>query len=160
MQNMQLVRDNCQFQIVAVDICLIIFSAHMNIFIIKVKILELIKWSYRWPQLCWLFSLEWLLKFWARSPISCKHMKPILVSVLRFIPNHRPFKYSCPINKDDCVHTLGKVGIGTLLYIQLWGFVVLRPPWAWVVWYGRIVSHTYSMCTCQQMSRKRRMWHS
>jgi hypothetical protein len=41
---MQLVRDDCQFQIVSVDICLIFFRAHVNIFIIKVKILELIKW--------------------------------------------------------------------------------------------------------------------
>ena len=44
------VRDNCQFEIVSVAVCLIIFRAYMNIlFIIKVKILELTIWSCRSP---------------------------------------------------------------------------------------------------------------
>ena len=37
----------------------IILGAHINIFSLSVKILMLIKWSYRFPYLCWLSSLEW-----------------------------------------------------------------------------------------------------
>ena len=47
MRNTQLVRDDCEFQIVSVAIFLKISGAHMNIsFITEVKTLELIKWSY------------------------------------------------------------------------------------------------------------------
>jgi hypothetical protein len=36
----------------------------MNIlFIIKMKILVLVKWSYKFPQSCWILSLEWLASF-------------------------------------------------------------------------------------------------
>ena len=46
-QNTQLVWDNWQIEIVHVAVCLVV---HMNLlFIIKVKILELSKWSYRPP---------------------------------------------------------------------------------------------------------------
>ena len=45
MWNTQLVQDDCQSQIVSVDICLMIFEGHMNFLLIfKVKILEDIKW--------------------------------------------------------------------------------------------------------------------
>ena len=44
-----------------IAICLIIPGAHMNVlFILKVWILVLMKWSCLVPQLCWLLSLEWL----------------------------------------------------------------------------------------------------
>jgi cytochrome b subunit of formate dehydrogenase len=50
-RNTQFVQDDCQFQIICVAICLMIFGAHMHIlFNIKVKILKLIKWSYRSPH--------------------------------------------------------------------------------------------------------------
>lgn len=44
--------------------CLVIFGACMNVtFIIKVKILMFVKWSYRSPQSSGLLSLEWLAYF-------------------------------------------------------------------------------------------------
>ena len=47
-----------------VTICLIIFGAHIDIlFIIEVKIVMLIKWSYRSPQSCSLLNLEWSVYF-------------------------------------------------------------------------------------------------
>ena len=46
------------------SICLIVFAARMNIlFIIKVKILMLVRWSYRSPQSCELLNLAWLAFF-------------------------------------------------------------------------------------------------
>jgi hypothetical protein len=55
------------------------FGAHMKIwFNINVKIPMLIKWPYRFsPKSCWLWSLEWVSIFWARTPISFKHMMPL-----------------------------------------------------------------------------------
>ena len=45
-------------------ICFIVFGGHMNnLFIIEMKILVLIKWSYRSLQPCSLMSLEWLAYF-------------------------------------------------------------------------------------------------
>jgi hypothetical protein len=45
---MQLVRDGKQIQIEVVVTFLMIFGVHMNVlFVIKVKIFVLIKWSYR-----------------------------------------------------------------------------------------------------------------
>ena len=62
-------------RIEAVATFLIIFGAHMNIlFIVKVNILVLIKWSYRSPQLCWLTESRMVIIFWARRPISFTHM--------------------------------------------------------------------------------------
>ena len=50
---MQLVQNGQQIQIEAEATFLIIFRAHINtLFIIKIKILVHIKWSYRSPQLC------------------------------------------------------------------------------------------------------------
>ena len=51
MQNTQSMRDDCQLQIIYIEIFLVIFEARMIIlFIIKVKIIELTKWSYRSPK--------------------------------------------------------------------------------------------------------------
>ena len=48
----------------SLTICLVIFGAHVNIlFLIKVKVLVLLKWSYRPSQLCQVLSLEWLVYF-------------------------------------------------------------------------------------------------
>lgn len=45
-------------------ICRIIVWAHMIILIIiRVKLLLLIEWLYRFPQSCWLLNLEWLACF-------------------------------------------------------------------------------------------------
>ena len=42
----------------------LVFKAHMNIlFIIKVNIFMLMKWSYRSSQICWVLNLEWLSYF-------------------------------------------------------------------------------------------------
>ena len=47
-----------------VVVCLIIIGAHMNIlFMIKVKILVLIQWSYTSPKIMFLLSLERLAYF-------------------------------------------------------------------------------------------------
>ena len=55
----KLVRNDYQISIAHVAIYLMIFKAHMNILLfIKVKIVELIKWSYRCPQSCWLFMFH------------------------------------------------------------------------------------------------------
>ena len=62
--NTWLVRDDQQIQTKVVATSLIIFGTHTNIvFIIKVKILVLIKCSYKFSQSCWLLSLEWLSYF-------------------------------------------------------------------------------------------------
>ena len=52
------------------------FEAHMSIwFFVKVKILMPIKWSYRFPKLCWwLLSSELHDIFWAHSPTAFNHM--------------------------------------------------------------------------------------
>jgi hypothetical protein len=65
---------------------IIIFGAHMNIaFIKKMKILELIEWSYRSSQLCWLLNLAWLTNV---DGLFKAHV--FLVFVLRSTPNHTP----------------------------------------------------------------------
>ena len=62
----------------------------MNIlFIIKVKILVLIKWSYRSSQSCWLLSLE-QFSYYKPSFNTC-----LLVSIVGFTPNHIPLKSRC-----------------------------------------------------------------
>lgn len=53
MQNTQLVQNDYQWQIMSVVICLIIFqSSYERSVIMKVKILKIVKWSYRSPYLC------------------------------------------------------------------------------------------------------------
>ena len=48
-------------QIEAITTFFMILGAHMYIlFIIKMDILMLIKYSHRSPQICWILSLEWL----------------------------------------------------------------------------------------------------
>ena len=52
--------------------CLIV---HLDIlFIIKVKIVMLIMWSYRSPQSCWVLSYTMVSIFWVYTPIFNKHM--------------------------------------------------------------------------------------
>ena len=47
----------------------------MNIvFVIKVKIVVLVKWSFRSPTLCSQLSLEWFSYFEHVDPISFKHL--------------------------------------------------------------------------------------
>ena len=72
---MQWVWDNQQSQIVHVAICIRINKAHMNIlFIIKVNILMLIKWSYRSPNIMLTIEPRIVSIFWACGPISFRHM--------------------------------------------------------------------------------------
>ena len=55
-----------------------LWSSFMNfLFIIKAKILVLIKRSYMFPQWCWLSNI-----FWAHSPIFLKHVYFVGVHVL------------------------------------------------------------------------------
>ena len=52
---------NSKFKLCRIAIWLIIFGGHMNIlFIIKVKVLTLIKWSYNSPQSCGLLNPKYL----------------------------------------------------------------------------------------------------
>ena len=81
----------------AIATFLVIFGACMNIsFIIELEILMLIKWVYKFPQLC---SLYWDLinMFQACSPLSFAERHVLLVSVLEFTLNHTPLKYTCMI---------------------------------------------------------------
>ena len=55
----------------------------------------LIKWSYRFPHLCWLLRLEWLSYFDTRSPISFEHMMSFQYLFLEPHQNHIPLKYRC-----------------------------------------------------------------
>ena len=93
-----------------VAICLINFGTYFNIvFIIKVRILVLIKWSNRSPQ-PWLLNLKWL----AYSEHIVQFL--ILVSVLRSTPMiHIPFKYRC-LNEIAML----KWGMSTLMLSLEW----------------------------------------
>ena len=94
--NKQSLRDHLQIQITPVVVRLTIFGAHMNIlFIIKVKILVLIKWSYRSPQSRWLLSLE-QLAYILSTKCNLFWTYVFLLSVLRPTSNHIPLKYRCP----------------------------------------------------------------
>jgi hypothetical protein len=89
------------------------FGAHINIcFIIKVKILMLIKWSYTSPptkkKIMLNIEPRIVSIFWACSPIYLKHLS-FVVSVLRSTPNHKSLKCRCP---DYCY-----VG-STLVYLN------------------------------------------
>ena len=77
------------------------FGAHMNIlFIIKLKIPFLIKWSYKCPELCWLSRLEWLLYFQHVVQSFLTH-DAFLISVLWATPNHTPLKYRCLLKMSN-----------------------------------------------------------
>ena len=84
------------------SIFLVIFGAHLEIlFIIKVKILEFIKWPSRFLQLRWLLSLEWL---------SCfeNTIESLLSTCISGIcswsqTNHTPLKYRCLIKTSDWI---------------------------------------------------------
>jgi hypothetical protein len=66
----------------------------MNIVsIVEVKILQVTKWSYESLQLRWLFYLEWIIVFWAHSPILFNTC--FLVFVLRFHTHHSQLKFKC-----------------------------------------------------------------
>ena len=71
--NMNLVQDDKQIQIVPEAIFFILFGAYMNMLSSKVKILFLIKWSDRSPQLL-TNETRIVNKFWACSPISIEHI--------------------------------------------------------------------------------------
>ena len=91
----------------------IILGAHMNIsFIILMKILVFIKWSYEFP----LSSLYWFSCF--------EHIAQILLNMFFFIyvlggtPNHIPLKYRCPIKRSNRIRRY------TLMCIQIgWQFL-------------------------------------
>jgi hypothetical protein len=79
-------------QIKAVATFLTIFRAHINIsFILKVKILVLIKRSYRSPQLHWLMNVVWLSYF--KHVVQSLLNTFLLISILGATPNHIPLKY-------------------------------------------------------------------
>lgn len=99
MWNKQWVWDDWEIQIMHVAICLIIFRGYMNtLFNIKGKILLLIMWPYKSLQSFLLLSIQWLtyLEHILQSSWR-KHV--LLLSFLRFAPNHIPLEYRC---LDNC----------------------------------------------------------
>jgi hypothetical protein len=111
-ENTQLVRDRYWIQTEAIATFLMVFGAHVNIFInIKVKILVLIKWSYRSPKsLYWLLSLEPLsyLEHVVQFLFSKCHLKKKGVTL-----NHIPVKYRYSI----------KVSTWIMHLYLIWGVV-------------------------------------
>ena len=50
LQNVQLIWDDCQFQIMSIVICFVIFECRRKyLLIVKEKILTMIKWTCRFP---------------------------------------------------------------------------------------------------------------
>ena len=97
--NLWLVRDDCSIQNEALAISIIVFGAHISIlFMVKVNFLFLIKWSYRFPQLCWLLNLGWLTL--VEHVVQSLLNTCLLVSILRSTPHHTPLKHRCPINRS------------------------------------------------------------
>ena len=138
MWNTQLARDCSQFQIVSVAMSLIIYGAHMNVlFIIKVKLPELINSSYRSPQLCWLWSLEWLanVEYWVQSHLyTC-----FIVFVLSSKPNHTTLKYRFLIKKSNRVrfaHLNICLGSGPDFSSKFWIQTLFLSPSKWREWNG------------------------
>ena len=125
------------------------FGAHRNIlFIIKVKVFEVMKWLYRSSaQLCSLLSVEWLT--------NCEHIVQsllstcILVAVLRSTPNHTPLKYRSLIKKKSQVRPLYRLifpkGSYWLAY-QICNEIVRQSLIAethFLTWYSNHVKSTY-----------------
>ena len=97
--NMQSIQSLEQSQIEVVATFLIMSIACLNIlFVIKVKSLVLIKWSYMAPQWCWLLSLEWSSYFEHAVQPFLKHMSSWYPFLSRATPNHLRLKYRCSIN--------------------------------------------------------------
>ena len=72
------------------------------------KILKLIKWSYKSPPIELTIELGMVNKFWTCSPISCR-IHDFLVSILRSTPDHT--------NTGVCLRKVTKLGLHTLSYV-------------------------------------------
>ena len=73
----------------------------MNIlFIIKVKILVLIKPSYRSPSIMLTIEPRTVIVFWVHKSNLFK-TQVFLVSILGATPNHTSLKYRCPIKNSN-----------------------------------------------------------
>jgi len=73
------------------------------VWIIKVNILMLIKWSHiPTPAITLNLKFRGVVIIWACNPIYYEH---IFFMVINFgaIPNHIPLKYRCLIKKNDCI---------------------------------------------------------
>ena len=65
----------------------------MNILVsTKLKVLELIKWSYQFPPIMLIIEPRMVNKLWAWSPVSFKHMMSCLCPFLDPHPYHKPLK--------------------------------------------------------------------
>ena len=82
---------------------LIIYGACMNIlFIIKVKILVLIKWLCRYPSIMLTIEPRMGIIFWACCPIY--YIQVFNISVFQAMPNHVVvLKYRCPNKNKGCL---------------------------------------------------------
>ena len=70
---------------------------YINHKIVRVKILMLIKWSYKFPN--YIDLLRMVNKLWVQTLVFFEH-DILLVSVLTSIPNHTSLKYKCPIKRS------------------------------------------------------------
>ena len=77
------------------------------LFIIKVKILMFIEWSFSPLPLPIILTIgsKRVTIIWACNPISCEDMS-LLVSILGATPNHIPLKWKCPNKKNNWIHVV------------------------------------------------------
>jgi hypothetical protein len=125
---------------------------HMIIlFIIKVRILFLMKWwSYKSLQCCSPLSLEWLNKFWLSSPISIDLNTCCVFGVRSFIltQSHTQLKCRCLIKVSNrflgplvCHHkrhilSPGKGSQSPMMWwMRLTSRVHCESQWMWTQWW-------------------------
>lgn len=73
----------------------LIYGPHMNIFfIVKVKVLMLVKWSYMFLHIMLTIEFRIISMFWARSLISFKHTY-FWCPFLKSTPHHMPLGLRC-----------------------------------------------------------------
>ena len=86
----QLAQPDIQIQIMVVVLSIIIWGAHIDLFVLNVKIYKLTKkWPYKCPAITCTIVPRISNKSWACSPIFVKHVL-FLVSILESIHNHTP----------------------------------------------------------------------
>lgn len=94
-----------------IAIYLILFEARLCFLcIIKVKIVVLVKWSFRSFQLRWVLNLEWLHMLRTKSNFFEKHvfLKFVLRSTRNYIPLNHRYPNDCYVgNKNNYLNLYG-----------------------------------------------------
>ena len=122
----QLVQDGNQIQIEAMAYFLIISKLTWNIlFLTKMKILILVKCSYRSSQFCWLLTLEELAYIWACRLISFKNMSFWCPFLDPHLPNKHRFSRSWVMthNFKSWLHNWTLVRIKSVSYCMFYDIV-------------------------------------